>query len=210
MSEALAHLLRAVPARVLLAAYRTRFIGAENVPAGGAILAGNHVSYADPVLLWCGAPRPVHFMAKAELWESRLIGGAIERLLAFPVHRGAPDRAALRVASSLLAEGKLVGMFPEGTRHRAQNSDGLGEANAGVAFLALRSGVPVVPVGIHGTEAIVPPGARIPRFPRITIRYGEPVLPDEFGGGERKERIEGMTREIMARIVRARDLAREG
>lgn len=209
MSALLTRALRLTLAHVVLGAYRTRFAGVENVPPGGAILAGNHVSYLDPVLLWCGAPRPVHFMAKVELWDSRFIGFALKRLLAFPVRRGTPDRVALSTAASLLDSGELVGIFPEGTRHRAHGADGLGEANEGVAFMALRSGVPVVPVGIHGTAEALPPGAHVPRFPRVTIRYGAPVRPEEFTDGGRKERVELMTREIMERIARARDRARE-
>ncbi|MBW6468659.1 MAG: 1-acyl-sn-glycerol-3-phosphate acyltransferase [Coriobacteriia bacterium] len=205
----LARTLRATLAHLLLAAYRTRSTGAHNVPPGGAILAGNHVSYLDPILLWCAAPRPVHFMAKVELWDSRFIGAALDRLWAFPVNRGAPDRAAVTTATELLSSGMLVGIFPEGTRHHVEDSEALGKANAGAAFLAMRAGVPVVPVGIHGTAEALPRGARIPRFPRVAIRYGEPVRPEEFTEGGRKERVEAMTAEIMRRIARAMELAKE-
>jgi len=201
--------LRATVARAVLGVYRTRLVDTNNVPPGGAILAGNHVSYLDPVLLWCGAPRPVHFMAKTELWDSRFIGWALDRVLAFPVRRGTPDRAALATAGTLLSAGELVGIFPEGTRHRAGETDELGEASEGVAFIALRAGVPVVPVGIHGTAEALPRGARLPRFPHVTIRFGEPVRPGDFADGGRKERVALMTREIMDRIADARDKARE-
>jgi 1-acyl-sn-glycerol-3-phosphate acyltransferase len=200
--------LRATLGPLILAAYRTRVVGIENVPEGGAILAGNHVSYLDPVLLWCCAPRPVHFMGKNELWESRPIGWALTHLLAFPVHRGAPDRTAIVTAGRLLESGSLVGMFPEGTRQRAETEE-LGEASQGVAFISLRAGVPVVPVGIAGTEEALPRGARLPRFPRVTFRFGEPVRPQEFEGAKR-ERIDRMTREVMDRIATARSEAREG
>lgn len=200
--------LRATLGRVVLAAYRTRFIGTENIPEGGAVLAGNHVSYLDPVLLWCGAPRPVHFMAKVELWESRPLGAALDRLLAFPVHRGAPDRAALVRATTLLQSGELVGIFPEGTRQDAESGE-LGEASEGVAFIALRAGVPVVPVGIAGTERALPRGARIPRFPRVTFRFAEPVHPEDVPAAGRKERVDLMTHEVMRRIAAARTEAME-
>jgi 1-acyl-sn-glycerol-3-phosphate acyltransferase len=209
VSVKLARALRATLAHAVLGAYRTRLLGSENVPSGGAILAGNHVSYLDPVLLWCAAPRPVHFMGKVELWDSRFIGWALDRLLAFPVRRGTPDRAALATAGELLASGELVGIFPEGTRHRGDGPDELGEANEGVAFVALRAGVPVVPVGIHGTAGALPRGARIPRFPRVTIRFGEPVCPEQYADGGRRERVQLMTGEIMHRIADARDKARE-
>lgn len=200
--------LRATVARVLPVIYRTRFSGTENIPQGPAILASNHTSYLDPVLLWCGAPRPVHFMAKAELWEIPVLGWAIDKLLAFPVKRGAPDRTAIARASSLLEAGELVGIFPEGTRTRTPDSDELGEANEGAAFLALRTGTPVLPVGISGTERVLPPGAKVPRFPRVKVRYGIPVYPDDFAESTRKQRVETMTAEIMARIAKARTEAR--
>jgi len=208
MSNALTKVLRATFGRIVLAAYRTRFIGTENIPEGGAVLAGNHVSYLDPVLLWCGAPRPVHFMAKVELWESRLLGAALDRLLAFPVHRGAPDRAALMRATELLRSGELVGIFPEGTRQDSSTGE-LGEASEGVAFIALRASVPVVPVGIAGTERALPRGARLPRFPRVTFKFGEPVHPGEVEAPGRKERVDLMTSLVMRRIAAARTEAME-
>ncbi len=207
-SLVLIRLLRATAGRALLGLYRTRLRGQEAFPEGPAIIASNHVSYLDPVLLWCGAPRPVHFMAKAELWENAILGWAIGKLLAFPVKRGAPDRTAIATASSLLATGELVGIFPEGTRTRDPQGDELGQAYEGVAFLALRTGAPVVPVGISGTERVMPPGAKLPRFPSITVRYDVVVRPEDFAQGTRKQRVEEMTAEIMGRIADARESAR--
>lgn len=209
MSVSVTRVLRTTLGRVVLAVYRTRVEGRDNVPAGGLILAGNHVSYLDPVLLWCAFPRQLHFMAKAELWHSRFLGWAIERLHAFPVHRGRPDRTALVTASSLLDSGSVVGIYPEGTRQRPDAPDVLGEANEGAAFLALRAGVPVVPVGIDGTAKALPRGARLPRFPQVKIVFGEPIDPARFTDGGRKERVGAMTHEIMAGIERARRQAEE-
>lgn len=208
MKWRLARFVRATLAKPALSLYRTRFIGTHHVPAEGAILAGNHVSYLDPVLLWCGAPRPVRFMAKADLWDKPVVGWALPRLWAFPVRRGEPDRAAISAATAFLQDGELVGIFPEGTRHRAAD-DSLGDANEGVAFIAMRAGVPVVPVGIAGTDAVMPPGARIPRFPRVTFAYGPPIDPASFATGGRKERVAAMTAAIMEAIVEARAHARE-
>lgn len=179
----------------------TRLLGVENLPRGGAVLAGNHVSYLDPVLLWCAAPRPVHFMAKQELWESRFLGWALPRLWAFPVRRGEPDRTAIATATDLLRAGELVGVFPEGTRS-AEGSPALGEAHGGAAFLALRAEVPVVPTAFVGTERVWPRGARLPRRGRVTISFGPPidpasVLPD----AGRKERVRELTRIIMEAIA---------
>lgn len=203
----LARFLRATVGRLLLAAYRTRFVGAESVPGSGAILAGNHASYLDPALLWCGAPRPVHFVAKAELWRVGWLGWCLDRFWAIPVERGSADRAMISRATGFLSNGDLVGMFPEGTRGPS-GSDDLGDAHGGVAFIAMRAGVPIVPVGIAGTDKALPRGAKLPRFPRVVFSYGEPIHPDDFDGG-RKERIEAMTAELMRRIALERDRARE-
>lgn len=199
--------VKATLGRLLLAIYRVRFEGWENVPAGGAILAGNHVSYLDPALLWCATPRVVHFVAKVELWDARWLGWLLDRFWAFPVKRESADREMIATAGDLLSRGELLGMFPEGTRKRDVSTDDLGEAHGGVAFLALRAGVPVVPVGIAGTDEALPAGAKVPRFPRVTIRVGQPVDPAVFEGG-RKERMEAMTVEIMKRIAVVRDEAR--
>lgn len=206
-----ARFVRATAGRLFLALYRTEFIGEENIPAGGAIIAGNHVSYLDPALLWCGAPRHVHFMARSSLFQQHILGWALPRLWSFPVKRGQPDRAAIAMATDLLERGDLVGIFPEGTRVRHEGADAeLGEGHGGVAFIAMRANAPVVPVGIAGTDRAWPPGQQLPRFPKVTIHYYEPVHPNQFAEGGRKERVEAMTAEIMRRIVSARRSAEEG
>lgn len=204
----LAHVTRGTIGRLFMRAYRLRLQGWENVPEGGAILAGNHQSYLDPALLWCATPRPTHFVAKEELWGQAWLGYLLDHFWAFPVKRGAADRDMISTATGLLGRGELLGMFPEGTRNRDADSDGLGEAHGGVAFLALRAGVPVVPVGIAGTEHALPPGAKLPRFVPVTMVLGEPVCPDDFEG-TRKEKVAAMTAEIMSRIAQMRDLARK-
>jgi 1-acyl-sn-glycerol-3-phosphate acyltransferase len=207
-----ARLVRATVGKLLLAVYRVHFFGRENLPDGAAILAGNHVSYLDPVLLWCGAPRRVHFMARSALFRKRVLGWGLPKVWAFPVKRGAPDRAAITAAVTFLGEGDLVGIFPEGTRVRpedAREDSELGDAHGGAAFIALRAGVPVVPVGIAGTDRAWPPGRRLPRFPKVTIHYYDPVNPHDFAEGSRKEQVEAMTAEIMRRIASARHVARE-
>lgn len=171
VSNLLGRIVRPTAGRLALLLYRTRFVGVENVPSTGAVIAGNHVSYLDPVLLWCGAPRHIHFMAKAQIFDMPILGWAMPRLWSFPVHRGAPDRTAIATATELLESGELVGIFPEGTRVRHEGADGLGEAHGGVAFIAARAHVPVVPVGIAGTDRAWPEGQRLPRLPRVTVRF---------------------------------------
>ncbi len=174
-----AAVLKATAGRLLLAAFRVRAVDIDRIPASsGAILAGNHVSYGDPTLLWCVAPRQVRFMGKAELWDNPLFAWVLARVLAFPVRRGAADRQAISTATGYLKEGSLVGIFPEGTRSR--NAEGLGEGQEGVAFIAMRAGVPIVPVGIDGTARIKPEGTRMLRFPRVTMCFGEPVDPSRL------------------------------
>lgn len=202
-SAALGRVVRPTIGRLALTVFRTRFLGAENVPEGGAVLAGNHVSYLDPILLWSGSPRPVRFMAKKELF-SGWMGFLLERFWAFPVDREGADRAAIQRATEELRAGDLVGIFPEGTR---REGDEPGEVHGGAAFVAMRAGVPVVPVAFVGTDTAWPRGVRLPRPARVTIKYGAPVHPDAFGG-HRKGRVEAMTVEIMRRIAEEVDAAR--
>lgn len=197
----LARVVRVTVAKVVLLLFRTKVTGAENIPAGGAMLAGNHVSYMDPVLLWCASPRPVHFMAKSELWESRVISWGLPRLWAFPVNRGEPDRTAISTATELLKSGELVGVFPEGSRS-ATGATELGQAHGGAAFIALRADAPVVPVAFAGTERVWPRGQKLPRLARTHIRIGKPVIPaDVLPEAGRKERVEALTMRVMERIA---------
>jgi 1-acyl-sn-glycerol-3-phosphate acyltransferase len=99
-------------------------------------------------------------------------------------------------------------MFPEGTRSRDASNDELGSAHGGVSFIATRAGVPIVPVGIAGTDKALPAGAKVPRFPRVTMVFGDPVKAEDFAG-DRKQRMEAMTAELMKRIADARAAARE-
>lgn len=204
----LAHVVRATLGKFLMLLFRTSVTGKENVPPGGALLAGNHVSYMDPILLWCASPRPVHFMAKRELWDNKLTAWGLPRLWAFPVSRGEPDRTAITTATELLRSGELVGVFPEG--RRAHDGDiELGEPQGGAAFIALRAGVPVVPIAFTGTEKVWPRGQRLPRLARTSIRIGKPIsTADVLPQGGRKERVEALTSRIMERIAEELDQAR--
>lgn len=201
----LARLVRVLIGRPVAAVYRTRMIDAHRIPEGAAILAGNHASYLDPILLWSCSPRPLHFVAKAELWSPRALGWLLDRLWVIPVRRGTADREMITSATALLAGGDLLGMFPEGTRNRSQTPGELGEAQGGVSFIALRASVPVVPVYFSGTEEAWGRGRRVPRITRVTIRFGEPVHPDDFEGG-RKERMDALTAELMRRIAALGDM----
>ena len=201
----LAETIRPIAWPFIMAAFRVRVVGRENVPTtGGVILAGNHVSYMDPVLLWEFAPRRTHFMAKSELFKG-FVGWFLSRVYAFPVVRGSADRTAITTATKLLQDGEIVGIFPEGTR----SSDGeAGEAHGGVSFIAMRAGVPVVPVAFVGTEKVLPRGQKFIRPARVSISFGAPIDPADFTEGSRKERMEALTATIMRRIGEELDSAR--
>ena len=171
------------PALHLLA--RTEIVGTENVPAsGGAILASNHLSVLDSFYLPLMLDRPVTFAAKSEYFtgrrpSDRIVGAYLRATKQLSVDR-AGARAAqemLDAALALLKDGALFGIYPEGTR----SPDGrLYRGRTGIGWLALHSGVPVIPVAMIGTERILPPGRRLPRPGRIKIRVGQPLLFDEY------------------------------
>lgn len=200
--------VRATGGRLVPLMFRTQVRGRENIPEGGALLAGNHVSYLDPILMWCVSPRPVHFMAKRELWDSTFVAWALPRLWGFPVNRGEPDRTAITTATDLLVSGELVGVFPEGGRAE-DGGEELRRAQGGAAFIALRANVPIVPVAFVGTERAWPKGARLPRFVRAYISIGKPVFPSAvLPEGGRKERVTALTALLMERIASELDTAR--
>jgi len=148
---------------VLLRRWEVR--GVENLSnVGGLVLVSNHTSYWDPVVVGCAFNRQVHFMAKSELFAIPLLGTAIRILGAFPVRRDKSDRNAIRTAVKLLEEGRVVGVFPEGTRSRTGE---LQKPHLGAAMLALKAGVPMLPVAVNGTRGL---------FGKVTVLVGRPVL----------------------------------
>ena len=177
---------------------RWEVIGRENIPEkGGVMLCGNHVSYIDPPALGAGATRPVHFMAKLELFRIPVLGFLIRHVGAFPVKRGTADRSALKKAVELLKNGEIVGMFPEGTR----SLDGkFKPPEPGVGMIALRARVPVVPVALVNTEKLLPPHSFLFKFSRVKVVYGKPVPLDDMDGQGGREAIEEVGRRIMSAI----------
>src|SRR5262249_1893300 len=138
----------------------------ERIPADGpAILAANHASIWDPFVLGVATPREIHYMAKAELFQLRLLAAAMRSLNAFPIERGGGDRTAMSEAARLLGRGELLGIFPQGTS-KVERQNGW---HRGAARLALTTGVPLVPVKMTGTRPL-------PGRTRITITVGEPIV----------------------------------
>ena len=184
---------RMIAAPLARVVYRPRIEGRENVPLSGAvILASNHLSFIDSMAIPVAAPRPVHFLAKSSYFEGTGFKGALSRQFftsvgAIPVRRGAGQAAldALDQQRQLLEQDLAVALYPEGTR----STDGrLYKGRTGVAFLALQTGAPVVPVGLIGTDKVMPVGAKMPTLKeRITIE--RPAVLSAFPANSRATAI---------------------
>jgi 1-acyl-sn-glycerol-3-phosphate acyltransferase len=167
-------LLRLVARLLVWLFTRTHASGLENLPSkDGALVVSNHLGDADLVLGIAVSPRPTEVLAKAELYDHPLAGPLLRAYGAIWVHRGRPDRRALRTAIQGLTQGRLIAIAPEG---RESVIGGLEEGTHGAAYLALKAGVPVVPVTVTGTEndRIYPNMKRLKRTP-VTITIGPPV-----------------------------------
>lgn len=183
---------KSVVYRALAPIYRFDVSGHEHFPKeGGVLICSNHIHALDPPVVGILAPRPVHFMAKEELFNAPILKTLIPRLNAFPVKRGMSDREAMRKAIQLLKDGNVVGLFPEGTRSKdGQLKKGL----AGAGFFALRGNAVVVPTAIVGPYK---------PFKRLKVVYGEPMDMTTFR--EQKASAEVVTEAIMAEIQKLID-----
>ncbi|KOX44186.1 acyl-phosphate glycerol 3-phosphate acyltransferase [Streptomyces sp. NRRL F-7442] len=198
-------LARIVIAPLLRLIYRPTIRGRGNVPRRGpVILASNHLSFIDSVVIALLSPRPVHFLAKDEYFTGTGVRGALTRLFfttfgCIPVDRGAHRgaQASLGAAEQVLTGGRAFGIYPEGTR----SLDGrLYRGRTGVAWLALATGAPVVPVALTGTERLQPVGRRLPRYHRITVEFGVPL---QCGHTRSELRPAQARRAVTDRIVQA-------
>jgi 1-acyl-sn-glycerol-3-phosphate acyltransferase len=183
--------------------------GRQHVPpTGPALLVANHSSVLDPALVAGVTPRPVAFLAKAELFRIPLFGRLIRALNAHPVRREGGDPAALRTGLRVLEHGDILLVFPEGTR----GPEGvLRPGKAGAGMLAVRSGAPVVPIYIRGSGQALPRGHRFPRPAKVTVTFGPPLrFSDEHGRDRKKESYEAASRAMMAAIARLKDAGSRG
>ena len=163
--------------------WRISFEGLENIPRTGAfVLAPVHRSFIDFGLVSGATRRPMGYMGKESLWRNKYFGAFISHLGAYPVNRGAPDRESLRRTLELLESGKPLVLFPEGTRRSGPVVEHLHE---GASYVASKAGVPVIPVGIGGSERALPKGKALPRPVRIHILVGEPLVPPPIAEGAR-------------------------
>ncbi len=178
--------------------FRARVKGTENLPKEGAvIIAGNHMSNWDPPFLACFLPRPVSYMAKIELFENPVFAAAIRGCHAFPVKRGAADRGAIKAAVQVLKEGRVLGLFPEGTRSRTGK---MKKAEAGVGLIASMTNAPVLPAAIVGTDCIFANGRL---FPKLAIVYGKPM---HFEGNRKnKEELEAFSQAVLDKIYEMKE-----
>ena len=150
-------------------AFRIRKVGVKNIPAeGGVILAVNHTSDFDPIMAGLTCPRKLTFMAKAELFKNPVFGRLIKALGAFPIHRGKGDIGAVKGALSILNKGNVMLIFPEGRR---VSKGAASKAQPGVAMIAQRAKVPVIPTYIDGDYKWMH---------KITVIYGEPITLEQY------------------------------
>lgn len=172
-----------IPGRLYLHSYlKIKSVGLENVPKEGAfIIACNHINYVDPALLLVECPRPAHFMAKSEVFENKIAAWALTHCNAFPVSRGRSDKSSIEYAVKLINDGKVIGIFPEGTRSKDLKPH---EAKAGISLIAKQTKADILPCAIYCEKK---KGFRR----KVTIRYGELIKYDELGITE-----DGSTREL--------------
>lgn len=194
---------RFVSRPVIRLLYRARVFGLENVPVDGpAIISANHRSFFDSPLLMAMTPRPVVFLGKAEYMDARSTKFLFPAIGMVPIKRDIKkaSMAALTTAAELLRAGKIVGIYPEGTRSR----DGmLHRGHSGVAHLSMISDAPIIPVGLMGTERVQPIGTSLPRPFRgpVTIEFGEPIHPADYRYGGSRKRRQQMLDDVMAAIA---------
>jgi 1-acyl-sn-glycerol-3-phosphate acyltransferase len=169
-------------ATALWAWFRPRVVGRENIPeTGPAILAPVHRSFADFGFAAFCTERKLFFMTKDEMWNNKWLGKLLLTVGAFPVHRESADREALQRAEEVLRRGELLVLFPEGTRREGRDIEDLME---GATFLSARTGAPIIPIGIGGSDLAMPRGSAIPKPRTIQVVIGPAIpAPERTEGG---------------------------
>ncbi len=189
--------------------FRPKVTGREHIPAtGAAILAPVHRSFADFGFAAFCTERKLFFMTKDEMWENKWLGKLLLTVGAFPVHRESADREALQRAEEVLRRGELLVLFPEGTRREGPVVEDLME---GAAFLSARTGAPIVPIGIGGSDLAMPKGSAVPKPYTIQVVIGPaiPPPPRTEGGRVSRSAVRAATEALVPRLQAVYDEARE-
>lgn len=176
-----------------------KITGRENFPGRGTplIVVANHMSHLDPPIVGGIVPWHTHCMAKDELFKTPVIGWICRHVGSFPVKRGTPDRQALRTSLQVLAMNETLVLFPEGRRSK----DGrLQPGEEGVGLIALRSRAPILPIGIAGTNKVLPSGSPFLHWGKVTARVGKLFTLDDLYGQTGRPAVVEATRRVMAAI----------
>jgi 1-acyl-sn-glycerol-3-phosphate acyltransferase len=188
--------------------FRLEVRGAENVPAHGPfVLAPVHRSNLDFILVSTVRRPRMRYMGKASIWKSKALGRFVSMLGAFPVHRGTADRESLRTCLEVIENGEPLVMFPEGTR---RSGDAVVDLFDGPAYVAARAGVPLVPVGIGGSDAAMPVGAKMVKPRKVVLVVGAPIHPPKGDGTGRVKRrvVRELTSQLQTEVQGLYDEAR--
>jgi 1-acyl-sn-glycerol-3-phosphate acyltransferase len=174
--------------------FRPRVSGRANIPGHGPVLiAPIHRSNVDFAFTLFISRRKVFFMAKDSLFRVPVLGPLVSHLGAFPVNRGTPDRESMRLAEEVLRRGHALVLFPEGTRREGLTVEPLHD---GAMFVAARTGATVVPVGVGGTERVLPKGSRLPRPVQVRIVIGAPISPPRSEGRVSRSAVTAKSEEL--------------
>ncbi len=178
--------------------FRLRLEGREHEPARGPfIVAANHASAIDPPIVGIALRHQAAYMAKHELLQAPVLGPLLRSIGVFPVRRGEPDRKAIRRSLEVLDAGRVLVMFPEGTR----SHDGrLRAPEPGAAMIALRTGAPVLPAAVINSHRILPKGAHWPKMQQVIVRMGPPLAVPKIEGRLDHETLEEWGNRIIAEI----------
>ena len=181
---------------------RLRSSGEENVPLrGGLIFSPNHISDADPPTVFVSFPRRAWFIGKEELFQIPVVGWFFHHFHAFPIKRDSADRAALKRAEACLRRGEPILVFPEG---RCARDGKLQRIQPGAAMLSVRTGCPIIPVGLEHTNEVLPYGSLRPRFSKhpVTVTFGPAIRPQEFSDLRHSKAVEAVTKRLGEELAR--------
>jgi 1-acyl-sn-glycerol-3-phosphate acyltransferase len=201
-------IMRRIFTGVMWLLFRPKVVGKQYVPARGpVILAPVHRSFADFGFAAFCTKRKLFFMTKDSMWERKWLGRLLLYVGAFPVHRESADREALQRAEEVLKRGEVLVLFPEGTRRAGTVIEDLME---GAAFLSARTGAPIVPIGIGGSDLAMPKGKTLPKPLTIQVVIGPAIPPPARTGGGRVSRssVHAATAELVAKLQAVYDEAR--